>query len=177
MYDVPFIYRLLDFYLKRPFIYDLIISVFFGIVFWFLVTNGCINFESSEIIQSINTDLISVTISLAGFILASLTIIVTFKDSVDAKGKKLEEVETGKDLFFSSGSYFTSVKVFYRSAIILLLMFLVLSLAKLVKIDVDNIFYSLFSVVCIVIITLTVLRSLYLLIMIIKLQTNRKGTD
>src|SRR5690554_1546550 len=102
MYDVPFIYRLLDFYLKRPFIYDLIISVFFGIVFWFLVTNGCINFESSEIIQSINTDLISVTISLAGFILASLTIIVTFKDSVDAKGKKLEEVETGKDLFFSS---------------------------------------------------------------------------
>ncbi|MBV6484314.1 MAG: hypothetical protein KFKLKKLM_00810 [Flavobacteriales bacterium] len=174
MYDVPLKYRILDVYLKHPFLYDLLLSIISSASIWFLTIKGYVNFESSEIIQSINTDLISVTISLAGFILASLTIIVTFKDSVDAKGKLIEDAETGKDLFFSSGSYFTSVKIFYQSAIILLLMFLLLSLSKLIKLDIDNLFYSLFSVICIVIITLTVLRSLYLLIMVIKLQTNRK---
>ena len=129
--------------------------------------------SSSNVLKEISTDLISVTISLAGFILAALTIIVTFKDSVDSRIQIGNDAKTGKDLFFSSHNYFTSVRIFYRGAIILLGLFLFLTLCKIVTIEQNDEYYLMTSLFVIFLITLTVLRSILLLILIIKIQDKR----
>src|SRR5690554_4417461 len=56
------------------------------------------------------SNLIGASITLAGFVLASLTIIVAIRSNV--KTKRPEEAETPLELFFSVGTYKTIVKVF-----------------------------------------------------------------
>lgn len=174
MYDVPLLYRLLDKYLKRPFLFDVLIAGLVMVAFYICFICDCMQLAKPDALKSVMSDMISVTISLAGFILAALTIIVTFKDSVDSRVKENEQIKSGKDLFFSSDSYFDSVRVFYQGAIFLLLMFLVLSVLKLVNLNIQDIHHSLISLFFISMITLTVFRSLYLLISIIKIQAKRR---
>ena len=124
-----------------------------------------------KILESLNSDLISVSISLAGFVLASLTIIVTFKDSINVRVEKKRSEVNGQNLFFQSKHYFPTVRIFYRASLILLLVFFILSISKLLNEKINEYIFQNLVITCLLLIVLTVLRSLYLLLQIIKLQT------
>lgn len=163
----------INWYLKRPVICDSVFTVVILFALLFLQHKGIISTFDYEIIKSLNSDLISTSISLAGFILASLTIIVTFKDSVTSRNIDVSDNkknQNGRDLFFLSKHYYPTVKIFYRASLILLLIFFLLAIIKLIN---DNLNRELFSIIVVgslIIIVTTVLRSLYLLLQIIKLQ-------
>jgi hypothetical protein len=61
-------------------------------------------------ILNVVSSLIGTCISLAGFILAALTIIVTFRSNIKAKG--LEESSNAMELIINSGYYNEIVKVY-----------------------------------------------------------------
>ena len=78
--------KLLDKYIKHPLLYDLIIVSLFILGKHILSSKNIISITIPiDTLKSIVSDIISTTISLAGFILASLTIIVTFKDNINHK--------------------------------------------------------------------------------------------
>jgi hypothetical protein len=122
-----------------------------------------------ELFKSIITDLVATSISLAGFVLASLTIIVAFKDNLSLKD--IASNQSGLEILFASKHYKNIVGVFTGAVVIFLFHFLFLSVSKL--------FIGLFSkdvaiYVClipIITISLTVFRSVLILYSIIKLQT------
>lgn len=176
-FRVPFYIKLIDLYLKIPVLIDLAFVLLIIVGKSILINKGYIKEFDPQVLKSLTSDLLSVSISLAGFVLAALTIIVTFKDSVGTQKVNKDESKSssttinGKNLFFQSRHYFPTVKIFYRSSLILLLIFFLLSILKLLNDKVCENISENIVISCLILIVLTVLRSLYLLLLIIKLQT------
>lgn len=171
---IPFYIRIVNLYLKIPIIYDFLITCFLVGCLMLLQRKEIISKFDYKIIESLNSDLISTSISLAGFILASLTIIVTFKDSVTSRNQGDSEEEAkkrnGSDLFFLSKHYYPTVKIFYRASLILLIVFFILAFIKVINEILNTEMYVWINISALILIVTTVLRSLYLLLQIIKLQ-------
>ncbi len=178
---IPFHIKVINWYLKRPIICDTVFTIVLLFALLVLQKKGLVSTFDCEIIKSLNSDLISTSISLAGFILASLTIIVTFKDSVTSRNIDIQDSkknQNGRDLFFLSKHYYPTVNIFYRASLILLLIFFLLAIVKVINNNLDNEIYSLIIIGSLIIIVTTVFRNLYLLLQIIKLQNQEvKKTD
>jgi hypothetical protein len=99
---------IVNLYLRWPIFWDIltgcIVATILGRFLGF--PNG--KFKVSEL-QDIQQSFIDTSISLAGFILAVLTIIVTFKANVGYK--KIQHTETSLELLFNSNVYFTIVNL------------------------------------------------------------------
>ncbi len=172
---------IMDKYYSKPLPYDFIIISLICFVYWLVTVKHKIEMVNDvELIKSFTTDLISTSISLAGFVLASLTIIVTFKDNTTSKrlnlttesneeGKEGNET-TGLELLFSSKHYSTIVKTFSTSVFLLLSGFVILSLYKFFFAKLPQYFGDYILIISILIIALSVFRCVLLLYKIIKLQ-------
>lgn len=172
-YRVPFSVKIMDFYLKSAIIIDfLIVGSIISILAYIRPCLG-IPLLDKDMVDSLGSDLIATSVSLAGFVLASLTIIVTFKDSVSSK----EKASTGIDLFFKSKHYLPTVKIFYKASLILLVTFLILCVTKVTKGTVPYLIREYIIIGSLILVTTTIFRSLYLLLQIIKLQTPQKKPE
>jgi len=168
--------KLLNIYIKRPLLYDLIICAFIIIgISYIKLFSLTVTLEAAK---STLSDIVNTSISLAGFILAALTIIVTFKDNIAHKDKnnpiKYSEEVSGFELIFSSKHYKRIVGVFSWAAIIYILLFLIFSVLKLLLDKIPDKFYLYILIVGIVLVALTIFRSLLVLYKVIKLQINNK---
>lgn len=166
---------LLNQYIKRPLFWDIIISLLIISAFNRTIRLGKFYVAFNEdSFRSVLSDLVSSSISLAGFVLASLTIIVTFKDNITHKeqASKLHEKEefVPIELLFSSKHYKRIVGVFSWSTLIFILIFFSCSLLKMLSGIMPATQYLNISLFAISLTTLTVLRSLLILYNIIKLQ-------
>lgn len=171
---------ILNNYIKRPLLWDIAICLIVAILFHFIKSK--FNFSiliSKEEYRSILTDILSTSISLAGFILASLTIIVTFKENIshkiNAAKNNLQNTDplSGIEILFESKHYSRIVRVFFWAAFIYLLIFLGCSILKLSanKIPDNYFFYIVLS--AIILTSLTIFRSLLILYRVIKLQLKK----
>lgn len=165
--------KILNIYIRRPLLWDTILTGLVCYMAYIVINSFKINLSiDNELIKSIMSDLISTSISLAGFVLASLTIIVTFKDNLNHKSQGVEQ--SGIGLLFSSKHYKSIVGVFTWAVMIFLALFLFLSLSKLFvsKLPVEYSLY--FCIIPISITTLTIFRTILVLYSIIKLQLQNK---
>lgn len=178
--------QILNIYIRRPLLWDIVITIALCYLYSFLIKkfSFSLNFDE-DIIASILSDLIGTSISLAGFVLASLTIIVTFKDNISQKiesnnnqnknnlNNPNQSSTSGIALLFSSKHYGRIVGVFTWAVFIYLGLFLVLSFLKLFlgKIPID--YFAYICIIPIVLITFTIFRSVLVLYKIIKLQLKR----
>lgn len=165
----------IDKYYSKPLPFDFVIIVLFCLLYKLLTDKY--NFSllnDPELIKSFTTDLLNTTISLSGFVLASLTIIVTFKDNTTAKKQSTEtnayNEATGLELLFSSKHYSTIVKTFSKAVFMLLAGFVVLSFFKFFFAKLPAYFGDYLLIISILIIALSVFRCVLLLYKIIKLQ-------
>lgn len=172
-FKVPFFIKVTDCYLKRPLTVDLIFTILFLGGLYYITDVKCLSLIDDEILKSLNSDLIATSISLAGFVLASLTIIVTFKDSVNGK----QTIGNGRDLFFKSKHYYPTVRIFYQASVILLFLFLFLSVSKIYKGAFMLEARRIVTIGSLILVTTTIFRSLYLLLQIIKLQVKDMPTE
>lgn len=164
--------KILNIYIKRPLFYDLIICIIIvlGIQYFNLISLS-ISLDSAK---STISDIVNTSISLAGFILAALTIIVTFKDNISHKENSNPAQnsidQSGLELIFNSNHYKTIVGVFSWAAIIYIFLFLAFSLLKLFLATIPEKFYLDIVLVGIVLVAFTIFRSLLVLFSVIKLQ-------
>lgn len=167
----------LNFYIKRPLLYDVILCAIISVALHFISLKQNIDFKISlEDFRSNLTDLISTSISLAGFVLASLTIIVTFKDNINhkesaagTKGKASESL-SGLEIIFTSKHYNRIVGVFSWAAFLFLFLFFFFSFAKLAAPKIPAHLYHYISITGIILISLSIFRSLLILYRVIRLQ-------
>lgn len=163
--------KFLDKYYKYPIVIDFIVTV----IIWIVATKiHVIPFRLTEEDKLIDllSSLIGTMISLSGFILAALTIIVTFKSSLRARG--IEDSTNALELLFSSHHYKAIVKVF-KDAII---EFILVAIAGYVlwqcHANLETETLNLYIALVIFLISTTTLRSLFMLFKILNLEHYRR---
>jgi len=153
-----------DNYLNYAFVIDVVIVI----ILWFLNSKfSFFNFHYNA--QEINIDIVSniigASISLAGFILASLTIIVAIRSNI--KSKTPEQAYTPLELFFSVGTFKTIVQVFRIAIIELVICFVFAYFIWTISNNISNdvIFKSIVSMIFLM--SVSTMRSLFVLFLMI----------
>lgn len=173
--------KVLDGYYKRPLIWDLLIAVLTCVAIeWFLRPRlSFLHFPKCDTVLDLLSDLANTSISLAGFVLAALTIVVTFRDNMQHKEATLDvnkrEELSALELLFLSRHYYGIVKVFSWATMILVAVFIVAALLKLAHVELGDVplFYG--AVFLMTVLSLTILRCLYVLFRIVRLQSTTKA--
>lgn len=166
--------KIIDVYLSNALTLDFVIIAVAWLVSKYF---DIIPFELADKNNQINIlgNLISTDIALAGFLLAALTIIVTFKSNLKAKG--IEESENALELIFSSKHYNSIIDVFKESIVELVICAILL---YIVWASTDN--FSIWTinranVTGIIITGLTILRSLFVLNIILGLDRHTRNEE
>jgi len=159
-----------DIYYRRPVLYDYIISLACISVLFKLVHFKYINLPVKEKVFTMSSDIGAVGLTVSGFILTLLTIIVTIKNSEDAIGEQVSNKSSSFKVFFDSPLYFRSVDILRHAVISLVIISLMIYLIKMILPNdlIEYLFYL--NVTGVMIIFSTFFRSLFILKSIVKLQ-------
>ena len=163
---------MLDKYFKRPLIWDYSFATVFLMLVMFLHFKHYFNIPKDDHIFSTTSDLCNVGFTLTGFILTLLTVLITFKSS--SKINKNTEVETESvfDLFFATGLYYETVKHLKNCVKSLIFVSVIGYFLKIILSENNFQYLHFFNVFGLIIIVLTMIRSLLILTKIIHLQKN-----
>lgn len=128
--------KIMNNYLHRPLLWDgVLIAIGIG-VFEFICSKDwwCLKIHR-ESLDSLLNELVSSSLSVGGFVIASLTIVVTIKDGVS---KPVSESENGLDALMNGKWYPKVVNVFKVGAWIFILTFLAFSLIEVMHDAISN---------------------------------------
>ncbi len=156
--------ELVDSYLQ----YALLIDIAVIGILWFLNSKvNLFDFEFKSKIEHLNLveNIIGASISLAGFILASLTIIVAIRSNI--LSKQPENSENPLELFFASGIYKAIVKVFKIAIIELVFCFIISYVLTISSANLENDFLFKSLIGLIYLVSVSTMRSLFVLFLLI----------
>jgi hypothetical protein len=159
--------NVLDFYFKYPFRSDLLLLCICFIVFY-LFRSYIKEPEDFTKIDGLISNITSSIVSLTGFILASLTIIVTVKSNI--KIRNLVHAENSMELLLSSGNYKSIILVFRDAIIELVFALTVIYIFWMPVFSFSKFTYMLLIAFGVLIIVTSVLRTLSLLFKIIFME-------
>lgn len=158
---------MLDKYFTRPLLWDYIAALIIIAASVILNYKGCLTIPKEEYVNSTTSDLTTIALTLAGFILTLLTVLITFKSTAKKKNE-VNEDDSVFELFFATDLYFQTVK--HLKNCIKSLIFICLC-GYIIKLGVQKYHYLFFfNFLGIAIIVLTLLRSLLILTKIVDLQ-------
>lgn len=127
---------LLDNYLMRPILYDTIIALILLSTHYLISKKVAILKYNKESLSDLLNELISTSMSLGGFVLASMAIIASMKDNTDPKNQK--EPTTGREFLFNSPTYNLLIKSFSWSCIFYVAIFLYFSIIRSIADDLEE---------------------------------------
>jgi hypothetical protein len=159
--------KILDFYLNNALFFDsltIIILWFANSYLTIIDFTIAVKEENLEIIS----DTVSASISLAGFILASLTVIASIRSNIT--NRPPDATRNPLEMFFSDKNYIRIVQVFKDAIIELILVFILSYFIWISQENFEN--YTLFKwiVSAVIIIFLSISRTLLVLFTIIKID-------
>lgn len=97
-----------DIYFKRPIFWDYLLASILLIAAFSLYQKNKISLPEVQDSFSLTGDLTNISLTLAGFILTILTVLITFKDN--STNKKASETDPTFTKFFGTPFYFETVK-------------------------------------------------------------------
>lgn len=163
---------MLDRYFRNPILYDYFLGILISICPLYMYLVGYFKLPKIDHTLSTSSDLSTISLTLAGFILTLLTILITFKASSKLNKDTNSENETVFDLFFATDLYFETTK-HLKNCIKSLLFISVLGYTLKLLLSEISLKYLFFSnSLGLVILVLTLWRSVLILTKIIDLQKN-----
>ncbi|MDN3549327.1 hypothetical protein [Mucilaginibacter aquaedulcis] len=161
---------MIEYYFKRPLLYDYLIGTLVCALFFWLNQRGYFNLPNSNSSLSTTTDLSTISLTLGGFVLTLLTVLITFKTGAKIPNGSQNEDIPLFDLFFSTRLYYQTTGLL-KGCINSLVFISVLGFSlKLLLSELFSkyLFYS--NILGLIIIATTLYRSLMILTRIINLQ-------
>ncbi|WP_345094751.1 hypothetical protein [Flavobacterium chungnamense] len=159
--------KILDFYLSNSYVID----IFIVVCLW-LINSYCAIFNLNPSpkldLTGLISSIISTSISLAGFILAALTIIAALKANI--ANKSPETAKNPLELFFSKANYSQLTTVFKESIIELVIVTFGLYIIWLLSTDFSCSFLFKVLICGIAVVFLSVFRTLLVLFTIMSLE-------
>ncbi|MBZ4036347.1 hypothetical protein K6T82_16360 [Flavobacterium sp. 17A] len=101
---------ILDKYFQRPIFWDYFLCYVFCSLSIYLVYKEKIQLPTDNDTIAITSDITNISLTLSGFILTLLTVLITFKSGSNIKKIESDSDDTVFNLFFASGYYFETVK-------------------------------------------------------------------
>lgn len=166
--------KAIDFYLDHPLFVDLLIILSMLVGNYFLPTLVLFKFELSAQ-NAILSSLIGTSVSLAGFILAALTIIVTFRSNIACK--KPENAKNPLELIFSTEHYQNIIKVFKDAIIELATTFIGLYIIWIISENLKPELIVQANIYGGLLIFLSLFRTLFILFLVLKLHKNTEREE
>lgn len=161
-----------DFYFNCPILIDSSITLAIIFCIHILRYHNTISIQIDDSIKEIAMNIGLACVTIAGFILTILTIMVTFKNSRDEKNTlEPQNISTDKTtLFYNSPLYFKSVAIMRKSVLVLIFVFITLFCLRIFQMSftLKELWYSVIIGASLTIFTF--IRCLFLLKLIIKLQ-------
>lgn len=161
---------MIDKYFRRPVFWDYLIAAIIAVMVFLLLKKTIISLPKEEYVYSIISDLSTVSLTMVGFILTLVTVLVSFKSTNKVAKDAIKQTDTVFDIFFASQLYFATIRHLKNSIKSLTLIALTGYCLKLI---VDHLEYRVLFIFCFIAITiilLTVGRCLLILSQIIKIQ-------
>lgn len=168
---------MIDKYFIRPVFWDYFLGISISGIIIFLLRKFEFQVPKEETILSTVSDLSTVALTLSGFILTLLTVLISFKSTAKSKKDLNIESDTVYEIFYSTDLYFETVR-HLKNAIISLTLISILGYS--LKLTLGPQFYIIlftFNLVSLIVIFLTLWRCLLILSKIIKIQKENQDTD
>ena len=165
---------MVEIYYKRPILYDYIFSAIVVVTIFLLKENYIL--KKTDLNRSLEfaSDIGTVGLTVSGFILTLLTILLTLKSGQIITDEKLTNHSSPFKIFLESPMYEKSVDILRNGVLSLIIICFIIFFLKLVfSIDAVEIIHYL-SIVGLIIIITTFLRCFYVLDMILKMQKKSK---
>ena len=114
---------ILNRYIKNPLLWDFFLILIILGVEYLLCSRceKCLQFDLNAF-GDLTTELISASVSIGGFIITALTIILAFREKTEQK--PLQESRTGMELLMNSNAYSLIIRVFSQAAFVFLFTFI-----------------------------------------------------
>ncbi|TCN61068.1 hypothetical protein D0809_04090 [Flavobacterium circumlabens] len=161
---------ILDRYFKRPLIWDFFMALLLSVIGFILVYKNIIFRPQADDSIAIITDITNISLTMSGFILTLLTVLITFKGSSKITKVEVDSKEPLFDLFFVTGLYHETVrhlKNCIKSLIIVAIIGFTIKIFSPESLK-TNIFY--FNIFGFTVIMLTITRCLLILGKVMDLQ-------
>ena len=162
--------KVIDFYLGYPVLTDLLTLIILQFLYFKKHTNLTLGLKENELFEAMS-NITNISVSLSGFILAALTIIIAFRANIRLKDP--EESLNALELIFNTSHYRTITSVF-RWSLIELCFWSILSHFTFIYHTFLN--YSFFENVFVstsIILFMALIRSLFTLFIIISLDHSK----
>jgi len=159
---------ILDIYFRRPLFWDYLIALASSTTVIIFYCKDKISIPDVQDSYSLTGDLTNITLTLAGFILTILTVLITFKDNSNSRIE--DENEPIFNKFFNTGFYYETVKHLkncIKSIILIAALGFFLKLFLLGGYRKYFFFYNMFGLIITI---LTIWRCLLILSRVLKLQ-------
>jgi len=161
---------MLDLYFKYSIAWDYLLSMLIALITWYLVNTHCLAIPTQEHLYSTISDMSTIALTMAGFILTLLTVLISFKSANKIDKDQITEDDKVFDVFFTSKLYFQTVTIL-KNAIKSLTIIAITG--YVLKLTVDDKNYHLLFFFCVfgvIVILLTLWRSILILASIVKMQ-------
>jgi hypothetical protein len=161
---------MIDMYFKRPIVYDYTFSCIICALCYKLVLKKSIVLPDVSFTISTATDICTIALTMAGFILTLLTVLITFKSGSKVTKSSFTENDTVFDAFFATDYYFITTR-HLKNGIKSLTFIALLGYSLKLFLHKEHhqlIFY--FNILGLLIIAFTIGRSLLILSKVINLQ-------
>ena len=161
---------MLNIYFRKPIFWDYTLSLIIAAIVFKLYRINVISLPKEDYTISTITDLSTIGLTLAGFILTLLTVLITFKSGNKVTNDRNIDDNTVFELFFTTGLYFETVG-HLKNAVKSLIAISVAgySFKLLLSEDLHKYIYF-YNIFGLVVITLTLWRSLLIMVKVINLQ-------
>jgi hypothetical protein len=162
--------KLLDFYFRRPVLIDYIFTISVSIGLFYVFKKGILELPLESKVLGLASDIGTIGLTVSGFVLTLLTILITLKNGEDSENKPITKSSSAFQIYFASPLYFQSIKILKNAVISLVLISILNYFAKIVvsSSHIDILFFI--NVTGLIIICTTFLRSLLILTKIVKMQ-------
>jgi hypothetical protein len=160
---------MIDFYFRRPLLWDFILgSVLSGLLTYIFCQNQLL-IPDRDKLNGIVSDLSTISLTLAGFVLTLLTVLISYKSSFE-DDKGAEGPKNTFQYFFATSFYFQTVRHLKEAILSLTVIALLGYILKLTIPDVKNFVLFGFDIFGVCTVFFTLWRCLTILSKIIKLQ-------
>jgi hypothetical protein len=162
--------KIKDLYYNRPILYDYIIASIILLTLFLLVKYNFFQLPCSSKSSDFASDLGAIGLTVSGFILTLITILLTLKSGQLLTEEKLTNNSSPFKIFLSSKLYNRSVNILKHGVLSLVLISILLYILKL-TLPSDFLLYIFYiNILGLVIILATFLRCFYVIDLILKMQ-------
>lgn len=162
--------KAIDIYLRRPILVDLgIVLLAVGLIVLMEVKYS-INLPALEKVKGLSNEIGGASITIAGFVLTILALLITFKHDY----REMDSgTETRMSIFFNSPLYFKAVKLYKDAVIVLVVIFVLLLSLQFFESEKIQSGFKYFSLSSLILTAITFIRCIFILSLVIKLQEEK----